>query len=1046
MYKNSNYEQFFLKGDGYYRGLDTSWAPLPGFRDATCTNGDKASYTLYSGCTDFDNGQEVPGGGAFWAPREAAEGSSWNTPSFQIVPVDSNLNYCDLTNLTGYSGTSSCNQTQSLLLSGIYEANTYTFCNGVKNPEDMVKISVTGGPGTGDIFYFMKGYGMVAFEAPGFEAGLASTDTEGDLGGNSSLCQTPAGRGTPGPRAIVGRVTSSKITYKDGSAFSNQPVEDVTICGYHGTSKYENGEIGPGVYGFYGSTTTDKNGVFRLESNYEPGKHYSKGSIQDADIIVAYTGLDYQEALIIPMAYTMEDLKVDSYDSNLYGNLDRSKALIPLDDIQTDSEVKVTPATFPGDNAADDKCPKEALYVNRSVAERTSCQPPPVDQWINQAARGVDNGIQRLMTRIDLAFHGDNQYDDKSDKMTNGQYDYTDLDTLEQYNVPTSGKTTDLEAIPEGRLSTRQTCMALEEMRAAICKVIGCKKLTDQPKDSTQSIDAEMSNCEDIKAYLNDMESLKPRGLGLHLASPSYYIERASSLIDYNSMYFWYNFNMNVRTMPYCWMEDNSVVLFGEVEPYDNWKKPGDNKTYKLNSEYFDPRYVYLTDGNEAGIDTYAKDNSYPIPEGNNHMNTKAFITADDGEYYDPNNIWDPTVCEGAVENEAGELIDPETRRTIDPEMCIDNGRLGWKNENVSEMPPYSYSHQGVDQISATANLYDKKDMPNIAPPTDYLSPPIYVNESNIAQERTAGAGIIDQSSLSSFNYSQTRYRIGVQDMLCTFSSLDGHRNWPVSNGYLQIPREVIDDNYDLGGWSEAYYKYKPEDRQGNAESPDVNELFAWQISQTSLLGEIVNFIRDTWSTFTVWAANYFEPDNGCINFTETRIDGDTCPITIRSLLLGADYDACTCRTEPDWEECNEGEPGCTCSYDPYGEPIRCERQTFPTHCYVRDYGQYGEPDGCNKEPLKFEEHVNVNEMKIKSRNNMMGINYFTRLLSSPSYAEAAVMTMRMYCADTFATSSEIQLEDGTTPQGMGTVDMLGPGGDVAELGKLVGDPRFGNL
>src|SRR4030042_4282167 len=36
-YKNTNYEQFFVHGDGIYRREDTSWAPVPGFGDAICT-------------------------------------------------------------------------------------------------------------------------------------------------------------------------------------------------------------------------------------------------------------------------------------------------------------------------------------------------------------------------------------------------------------------------------------------------------------------------------------------------------------------------------------------------------------------------------------------------------------------------------------------------------------------------------------------------------------------------------------------------------------------------------------------------------------------------------------------------------------------------------------------------------------------------------------------------------------------------------------------------------------------------------------------------
>jgi hypothetical protein len=211
MYKNSNYEQLYIESSGIGRREDTSWAPLPGFGDATCdVSGNKAIYTLDPGCNSYTDGQQVINSGANWAPNSASVGTVWNTETHQIVIIDSGqppggynynlppLYYCDSTNGSPYAA---CSQSSSLQLTEFYPANTFTFCTGIQNTEDMIKITTLAGPGTGDTFYFMRDWGFVGFEAPGFEAHLMDPgggDPSGCLGGGSTPPPPPP-QATPTP-------------------------------------------------------------------------------------------------------------------------------------------------------------------------------------------------------------------------------------------------------------------------------------------------------------------------------------------------------------------------------------------------------------------------------------------------------------------------------------------------------------------------------------------------------------------------------------------------------------------------------------------------------------------------------------------------------------------------------------------------------------------------------------------------------------------------------------------------------------------------------
>lgn len=189
MYKNSNYEQFLLPGGGIYRREDTSWAPLPGFQPAHCSGGDQAVYTIESGCTSHAPGDNLTSDGAFWAPATGSLNQEWST-SFQIIPINNavlsstgNRVYCSLSDLSGYPA---CTSTQ-LALDGFWGPNQYTFCTGIQNEANLIRIRILAGPGAGDTFFFMEGWGLVGFEAPGFQAGLMGP------GANASGCLTPGG-------------------------------------------------------------------------------------------------------------------------------------------------------------------------------------------------------------------------------------------------------------------------------------------------------------------------------------------------------------------------------------------------------------------------------------------------------------------------------------------------------------------------------------------------------------------------------------------------------------------------------------------------------------------------------------------------------------------------------------------------------------------------------------------------------------------------------------------------------------------------------------
>lgn len=208
MYKNSNYEQLFYGAEGIYRREDVSWA-RGNFTPAKCVGGETAAYTLEITCgVPFPAGTRMNSDGAIWAPASASVGDSWNTQAHKILPIirSSAVNgeriTCDLSNLSGYPSqcTSSTQQ-----LAAYFEPGEKTFCSGATNDAPVIEIRTLSGPGSGEVFYFMRGYGLVGYQDlpnnPNFEAAIS--------GPNNGNCRLP-----PGFRAGM-------WSFFDGKRFSN---------------------------------------------------------------------------------------------------------------------------------------------------------------------------------------------------------------------------------------------------------------------------------------------------------------------------------------------------------------------------------------------------------------------------------------------------------------------------------------------------------------------------------------------------------------------------------------------------------------------------------------------------------------------------------------------------------------------------------------------------------------------------------------------------------------------------------------------------------
>ncbi len=279
MFKNSNWEQFVVDGGFIRRREDTSWAPAPagepGAPDVFCENGHRAVYTL------VNDGQPI-NGNAQWLPVSlnfVASKANHDAAGISIYPVD--VTALDarvgcklkgsLSSIYPASG-----QSQSMELT-YHLANTFTFCSGLKNEADLIDILVTGGFGSGDHFYFMRGWGFVGFQDPtGRNAGLGSGGT------------CAGGGGSPGPGGEPGSITEPscsigpfnltiKGTIKSSNVFL-QSADPVT-----GDSVFEDVRLLPaGIVGDipYVKNVPVNGAIIQLHDSQKiPGHEYNSGTI-----------------------------------------------------------------------------------------------------------------------------------------------------------------------------------------------------------------------------------------------------------------------------------------------------------------------------------------------------------------------------------------------------------------------------------------------------------------------------------------------------------------------------------------------------------------------------------------------------------------------------------------------------------------------------------------------------------------------------------------------------------------------------------------------
>lgn len=196
MKKGSNYERFNFSGTSIYRIEDTSWAPLEGFGEVFCNDGSEAALTeVADSCITYSDNQTVSSSGFKWIPSANSKsvGETWDTDTYQLVAINENAvkssgtyKACALSDDNGGQYLD-CNQVSTLKFVDHYTPDSFTFCNGLDNQNELAVLEVISGPGTGDVFYYMKDFGLVGFEAPGFQAaitGPGSSDGDCDSSGS----------------------------------------------------------------------------------------------------------------------------------------------------------------------------------------------------------------------------------------------------------------------------------------------------------------------------------------------------------------------------------------------------------------------------------------------------------------------------------------------------------------------------------------------------------------------------------------------------------------------------------------------------------------------------------------------------------------------------------------------------------------------------------------------------------------------------------------------------------------------------------------------
>lgn len=147
-YKAWNFEQMIYDSNWIYLVRDTSWT-------SKCQDNQReAGMLLFT----YENGQWLRGGRHF--PRFIANGGTVSTGSKYIQGVEKKLNAGDTGAQEGrwctanYSGSTYSDVRADVLAS--YTAGTRTF-------NDVLRISIVGGSGTGDKWWFAKGVGLIRF-------------------------------------------------------------------------------------------------------------------------------------------------------------------------------------------------------------------------------------------------------------------------------------------------------------------------------------------------------------------------------------------------------------------------------------------------------------------------------------------------------------------------------------------------------------------------------------------------------------------------------------------------------------------------------------------------------------------------------------------------------------------------------------------------------------------------------------------------------------------------------------------------------------------
>ncbi|MFZ5424893.1 MAG: hypothetical protein ACOZAO_03760 [Patescibacteria group bacterium] len=196
MWKGSNWEEFILQAGQIRRRADTSWAPYPVYGNVQCSNGEPAAYTLDPVRGDWEwvtytEGNNVPLDGAMWIDSYyKAVGATWYTQYHQVVTINEatlrrsgEYKYCDLKNSEireEYESPNAAGKRNRLELQKYYASGTFEFCTGVINPEPVIAIKVLAGPGVGDLFFYMEGFGLSGFDDGYHKSGFTGDGSLGD--------------------------------------------------------------------------------------------------------------------------------------------------------------------------------------------------------------------------------------------------------------------------------------------------------------------------------------------------------------------------------------------------------------------------------------------------------------------------------------------------------------------------------------------------------------------------------------------------------------------------------------------------------------------------------------------------------------------------------------------------------------------------------------------------------------------------------------------------------------------------------------------------